>query len=318
MRSEAGLDVEIVASKENGLCTMISVVIPVHNREHLIGRAVESVVCQTLAVDEIIIVDDASTDRTVEVVEALAKSLVNLKLVSLKKNVGAARARNIAIELARGDLIAFLDSDDIWHTDKLAKQVREFDADKNVVAVFCGIVAFFQRTEYRKHIIPPAKATLDDLYHSNSLMTMSCALISKRALTDIGGFDEALATCEDWDLFIRLAEIGNISVVQEALVEQLVHHGARLSRDKQSVLAGYNALFEKIYRRISNPRLKRIVRASYQMRMAEVFSTDYCFDPFQAMGHSLRALLLSPSRENLHSFYRLIGSLFNSVIIKWN
>jgi glycosyltransferase involved in cell wall biosynthesis len=295
---------------------MITVVIPVRNREHLIVRAIESVVAQTLTVDEIIVVDDASTDRTVEVVGELAKSLSNLTLVSLKENVGAARARNIAIEIANGDLIAFLDSDDVWYVDKLSKQVVEFDANKNVVAVFCGMVAVNPGTGNRYHIVPGPRATLNGLYHSNFLMTMSCALISKRALVDIGGFDESLPTCEDWDLFIRLAEIGKISVVQEELVEYLVHGGPRLSRDKLSVLVGHDALFEKIYRRIPNPRLKRKARASYQMRMADIFSTDYCFAPVRAIGHSCKALLLAPSREGLHSFRRVIKSLFKKVIFR--
>src|ERR1039457_3090847 len=109
----------------------ITVVIPVRNREHLIARAIQSVVAQTLPVDEIVVVDDASTDHTVDVVEGFTNSLNNLTLISLKENVGAASARNIGIKNANGDLIAFLDSDDVWHHEKLFKQVREFEANKD-------------------------------------------------------------------------------------------------------------------------------------------------------------------------------------------
>ena len=211
---------------------MITVVIPVRNRERLIARAIESVTAQTLPPDEIILVDDASTDRTIDVVKSFSKSLKTLKLISLKNNVGAAQARNIAIENAKSDLIAFLDSDDVWYPDKLSKQVKELDANKNIVAAFCGVVIIKPGTEYRHHYIPKPEITLNDLYHSSLLVTMSCALVRKKALLDAGGFDETLRNCEDWDLFIRLAERGTISVVQEELVQYWRHHGARLTLRK--------------------------------------------------------------------------------------
>ncbi len=225
---------------------MITVVIPVRNREHLVARAIESVAAQTLPPDEIIVVDDASTDRTIDVVESFSKSLKTLKLISLKTNAGAAQARNIAIQRAKSDLIAFLDSDDVWYSEKLSKQVREFDANKKVVAAFCGVVIIKPGTDYRHHYIPKPEITLNDLYHSSLLVTMSCAIIRKAALLDVGGFDETLRNCEDWDLFIRLAERGKISVVQEELVEYWRHHGARLTREKLSVLSSHEVVFERI------------------------------------------------------------------------
>ena len=260
------------------------------------------------AVDEIIVVDDASTDRTVEVVNAYTMSLTNLRLVSLNENVGAAKARNVGIEMAGGDLIAFFNSDDEWYVDKLSKQIKEFDANKDVVAVFCGVVAIGPGTDTPPANIPKPTVTVDDLYHYNTLATMSCALISKRALLDIGGFDKSLPVCEDWDLFIRLSDIGKLAVVQEALVEYSVHRGPRLSRDKPRVLAGHEALYEKIYGRISDLRLKRKVRSFYEMHLANIYCTDYCFKPLRAIEHSCRSLLLAPSREGLHSLRRAIKS----------
>src|SRR5262249_35685913 len=153
---------------------MITVIIPVRNREHLIARAIESVVAQTLPVDEIVVVDDASTDRTLNVVDRFANSLSNLTLISLKEHVGAARARNIGIENANGDSIAFLDSDDVWHPDKLCKQVAEFQTNKETVAVFCGMVAVAADTQHTVSYIPKPDIYLADLYHANWLGTMSC------------------------------------------------------------------------------------------------------------------------------------------------
>jgi glycosyltransferase involved in cell wall biosynthesis len=293
--------------------SMITVVIPVHNREHLITRAIESVISQTLAADEIIVVDDGSSDRTLEVVNDLTRSLSNLQVISLNENVGAARARNIGIERAKGDLIAFLDSDDMWYPEKLRKQVKEFEANKNVVAVFCGLVANRPSTGYRSYHVPKRTINVDDLYHSNLLMTMSCAMIDKKVLLDLGGFDESLPTCEDWDLFIRLAEIGEISVVQEALVEQLMHEGVRLSRDKERIVRDFEEVFNRIYGRISDPRLMRSVRASYEMRMADIFSSDYGCEPFRAMRHAFKGLLLDPSRGGLSGFRKVVVASLRNV-----
>lgn len=286
----------------------ISVVIPVHSREHLIARAVDSVATQSLAVREIIVVDDASTDHTADVVDGLARSLSNLTLIRLEKNSGASRARNAGIEVATGDLVAFLDSDDVWHPEKLRLQVDEYNAGEELVGVFCGIEAVSVGTGVRQQFIPKAVVSLSELYDSNSLMSMSCALVSKKALETIGGFDEALPTCEDWDLFIRLAEIGKMSVVQKALVQQMMHEGHRLSRDRSNMLIGLDALYEKNYKRASDERQKRMIRAAYEMRMADILSTDYCFAPLSAIRHSCKGFLLAPSRNALHNLRHVVKS----------
>ena len=294
---------------------MITVVIPVRNREHFIVRSIDSVVSQSVAVDEIIVVDDASTDGTVAVVTDLSKSLDNLKLIALNENVGAARARNIAINSAKGDLIAFLDSDDVWHARKLEKQVKEFDSNRELVGVFCGVIMISSDRGYpRKHICK-SHIVLEDLFHSNLLVTMSCALISKSALLKIGGFDESLPSCQDWDLLIRLSEHGKFFVVQEELVDFFMHKGKRISRDKLSVLSGHEAVFERIYARISDPQLKRRVRASHERRMADIFGSD-CFEPFQAMKHALKGLLLAPSLDGWRHNKRVVKAVLKQTILK--
>lgn len=285
----------------NGIDVMISVVIPVYNREHLIARAIESVVAQSLAAGEIIVVDDASTDRTAEVVVGIGKRVSTVTLVCLKENVGAAKARNIGIENAKGDLIAFLDSDDVWYPEKLSKQMIAFEEKNDVAAVFCGLVMDNPDTGRRLCIMPKAEISVVDLFHYNILVTMSCAMVRRSVLSDIGGFDELLPPCEDWDLFLRLAEVGRLSVIQEALVEQPAHESPKISRDRQRVLAAFDAIFEKTYARISDPSLMRKVRASYEMRMGDILSADYCFDPLRAITHSCKALLLRPSPNALNN-----------------
>lgn len=116
----------------------ISVVIPVRNRPASIVRAVESILSQSVAVLEVIIVDDASSDNTVFVIETLAKSEPRIRLIALDQNRGGGFARNVGIDAAKGDLIAFLDSDDLWLPNKLEKQLPLIEVRDDALC-FCNL-----------------------------------------------------------------------------------------------------------------------------------------------------------------------------------
>lgn len=107
----------------------ISIVTPAYNAEALIGSTIQSVINQTFTDWELFIVDDCSTDSTREVVEGWASRFDNIRLISLEKNFGGpAGPRNVGVEMARGDYVAFLDADDIWHPRKLEIQVAVLDS----------------------------------------------------------------------------------------------------------------------------------------------------------------------------------------------
>lgn len=100
---------------------LVSIIMPAHNAEKYIRQSIQSVINQSYQNWELIITDDASTDRTIEVIESFKED--RIKILKLTQNAGAAVARNASIERAKGDFMAFLDSDDLWHKDKLAKQI---------------------------------------------------------------------------------------------------------------------------------------------------------------------------------------------------
>jgi glycosyltransferase involved in cell wall biosynthesis len=281
----------------------ITTVIPVRNRIKFIARALGSVAAQTNRSTEIIVVDDASTDGTREFVAELAKNTTNLKLIPLDKNVGAAEARNIGVRHATGDLIAFLDSDDAWYPEKLEKQITEFKSTDGVVAVFCGSRVVYSDRSFCH--MPAADITLTDLFYSNALSTTSSALISKKALVEVGGFDGSLPSCQDWDLFIRLAEIGKIRVVQEELIEFLNHDEGRISRNKAGILAGHETVRGRIYKRISDPAMLRKVRGSHECTLADIFSS-LIYEPGRAAKHALLGIALAPSAQSLRILARVI------------
>lgn len=113
----------------------VSVIIPMHNSSKHIKECLESVINQTYKNIEIIVVDDASSDNSVEIVTSINDS--RIKILKLKQNVGAAIARNKGIEIAIGDYICFLDSDDYWKLDKIEKQVRFIEAN-NYMFIYSG------------------------------------------------------------------------------------------------------------------------------------------------------------------------------------
>ena len=281
----------------------ITTVIPVRNRIKFIARALNSVVAQTYRSAEIIIVDDASTDGTSGLLAKLASELTGVRIITLDKNVGAAEARNIGIRHAKGEFIAFLDSDDAWYPEKLEKQVNEFRSDNNVVAVFTGSRAVYSDRSFSH--MPPPNITLTDLFYSNRLSTTSSALISKQALIEVGGFDPSLPSCQDWDLFLRLADIGRIRVVQEELIEFLNHEEARISRDRLSILTGHEIVRSRIYGRISNRTMLRKVRSSHHCTLADIFSC-LIFEPSYAAKHALLGFALAPSVQSLRILGRVI------------
>jgi glycosyltransferase involved in cell wall biosynthesis len=280
----------------------VATVIPVRNRAKFIERALNSVASQTYQPAEIIVVDDASTDGTPDIVISLAKEIPKIHLVTLQENVGAAEARNLGVREARSDLIAFLDSDDIWYPQKIEKQILEFRYDKSVVAVFSGSRVIYNDRSFS--YIPSPDVTLADLYFSNKCSTTSSALITKKALLEVGGFDRTLTSSEDWDLFIRLAEIGKIRVVQEELIEFLNHEEDRISNNKIGLLKGDEIVRSRIYNRISDPTLLRKVRSSHQCTLADIFSS-LIFEPGRATRHALTGIALAPSAQSFRILARV-------------
>lgn len=287
----------------------VAAVMPVRNRAKFIGRALDSILAQTHLVAEIIVVDDASTDATPDIVEALARADARVKVVRLETNVGAAAARNIGVQAANSTLIGFLDSDDIWYSTKLEKQLLEFKGHPDVVAAFTGSHVIYSDRTFSH--MPKPETTLTDLYASNCLSTTSSALVTKAAFEAVGGFDPALPSCQDWDLFLRLAERGRIRTVQEDLIEFLNHDEERISRNKTAVLAGHEIVRNRIYERVTDQRLLRRIRSSHNCTLADMFSS-LMFEPGRAVGHALTALALSPSRQSFRMCGRVAKRLARS------
>jgi hypothetical protein len=201
-----------------------SVIIPVFNRADLVARAVRSVLAQTLSVDEIIVVDDASTDGTAAAVDGITHPLV--RLLRHPENRGASAARNTGIDAASADILAFLDSDDEWTPHRLERQLAE-SAHRGLIAC-----SFEVRTAGRSIRAAPGCFRGADP-HTRLLrlrggpLTASCLMLDRRAGAGELRFDVGLPALEDLDLAIRATESLELAHLDEVLV---IKHSGRADR----------------------------------------------------------------------------------------
>jgi len=282
----------------------VSVVIPTYNRAHLICDALNSVVAQTFKDLEIIVVDDGSQDDTSAIVQNWHTDKnpeITLSYIP-QENAGGNAARNNGIEAAKGQYVAFLDSDDIWHPEKLAKQVELLETNQNFVAAYTGLREVEASTG-------EVLSTPEHRYMSGNLLAAilvsdvtaptSTYVVRRKALHDAGLFDLDLAARQDWDMWIRLAELGEIGCVPETLVDLRHHNGPRTISDPTRELRAY----ERILTKYSSQRRKLGIstvmasKASYHRRAAKVHFHNMD-RRWKAVGHSLLAILYWPFEIN--------------------
>jgi glycosyltransferase involved in cell wall biosynthesis len=187
----------------------VSVIIPVYNQARFIRGAVGSVVAQTYADWEIVVVDDGSTDDTPRVLAELAGRISRMRVIR-QPNRGRAAARNAGISHACGVYAAFLDADDVWFPDKLERQVAALEACPRAGAVYArAVVVGLDGVPDRRGLVigaAPAspRAAFADLAMLNRV-PLSTAMVRRECLDEVGWFDEGLVYIEDWELWLRLA-----------------------------------------------------------------------------------------------------------------
>jgi glycosyltransferase involved in cell wall biosynthesis len=186
----------------------VSVVIPTFNCGRYIGDALRSIETQQLTDCEVIVVDDCSTDETHRVVNALYPAAIYLRNDT---NQGVSVARNRALAQARGTYVAFLDADDAWLPGKLQSQIDVLERESSVVAIGGEMIPFMQAIPQSGNAVPSViMLGFRDMVIKNHLATPT-VVVRREALARVGEFSERLKICEDYDLWLRLAEIGVIA-----------------------------------------------------------------------------------------------------------
>lgn len=209
----------------------VSVIIPTYNREQTIYSSIMSVLNQTHKNLEIIVIDDCSIDRTEKIVKNIKDE--RIRYIKLEKNSGANFARNRGIELAKYDLIAFQDSDDKWHKDKLKKQL-DFMLKKGYEMIGCSYNQYIN-DKFNK-IIPDfeiRKNYLEILLKQNFLSTQT--LLGYKYIYINEKFDEKLSRLQDWDFVLRACKKYKVGFIKEALVDVYVQNDS-ISKDDYKLL----------------------------------------------------------------------------------
>lgn len=208
-------------SEDKNCMKKISVVIPTYNRAGSIKGAIESVLVQTYPVYEVIVADDCSQDDTEEIVKSIEDDRV--RYYRLPENKGAGGARNFGVSKAKGEYIAFHDSDDAWVPQKLERQMAYYEEHPE-----CGLVysAYEMLLPYDiRHVVPDLNRKnclegniFEPLLLQNTIGAPT-VVMPMRVFEEVGGFDESMRSLEDWDFALKVAQRYSIGFVPEVLLK---------------------------------------------------------------------------------------------------
>lgn len=199
----------------------VSVIIPTHNRAHYLGEAVESVLGQSYGNREVIVVDDGSTDRTVDVVAAFGEHVALVR----QDNRGTGAARNAGVARASGDFLAFLDDDDIWVDGKLSLQMQAFEAAPETDAVYGHMKQFIS-----PEIDDERRSRLRHLADQVVPAPIAPAMLIRRVSFDrVGPFHESLPIGVEMDWHARLCDAGLKTVMLDAVVYRRRLHASNVN-----------------------------------------------------------------------------------------
>jgi glycosyltransferase involved in cell wall biosynthesis len=203
---------------------LVSVIIPTYNREQLVSYAIQSILNQTYGDWELLVVDDGSTDQTEEVIRLFKDPRISYYQ---QKNLGPAAARNYGLRVARGELIAFLDSDDLFATDKLERQVAWMNNHPEISLGFTGYQEIDGEGNPTGYVATcqQGNITLIDLLKGWSF-SFSTVMVRKACVEGIGLLDESFRSGEEWEWMLRMSLNGELLAgLPEPLTLGRVHSG---------------------------------------------------------------------------------------------
>lgn len=276
--------------------SLISVIIPTFNNASYITQAINSILNQSYKNFEIIVVDDGSTDDTVEVCKQFTH-LPNF-FYTHQKNSGVSSARNNGVALAHGEYISFLDADDYWSEYKLEKQMDIMESGPAVI-VLTGITRFCvteqDQVEFFNETTPPvfvnAEEYRKDLLRLTSMHMahFTTALLRKDSFICVGGYNDKLYASEDWDLWIRLSEHFEFRNIAESLYFYRKHKNSSSSKTRLNDIYRSQELILK-QSNIRLPVRKAFIESCHISKMLEfsfIYLNHHLYEELESMLISL-------------------------------
>lgn len=226
---------------------VVTIVLPAYNASEYLRETINSVLCQTFQDFELLVIDDGSTDNTTDIVNDFCQRDSRIRLIS-QNNQGVSVARNTGINMAQGEFIAFIDSDDLWLPNKLAKHVQHLSANPNLGLSFARVEFMsFDGKPTGKYSNPRlVNIAAKNLYEENAAVTPSNAVIRRTAVEQVGGFDGELSGAADAELFLRLKCHGwQVEGIDEVLVLYRTSLGG-MSSQLYKMEEDWNRLSQKV------------------------------------------------------------------------
>jgi glycosyltransferase involved in cell wall biosynthesis len=254
--------VENTQASSGGRPPLVTVIIPAYQCAQYITQGIDSVLAQSFQDYEIIVVNDGSPD-TAELEVALRPYLD--KIIYLQQaNSGPSRARNAALRRARGRYVAFLDSDDYWAPDHLAKSVKMLESKPGLALVYCDCFLVRDGQPHTRVFLvqeQPSRVSFESLLLQSATISTSCTVASRQGVLAAGGFDESLVRCEDFDMWLRISfDGGRIAYHPDAEVYHRVH-AVGLSADGLAMIKDRVRVYEKMATTLPVSReQRRIIR----------------------------------------------------------
>lgn len=227
---------------------LVSVIIPTHNRSTYLKRAIDSVLHQSYQQIEIIIVANGCRDNTTDTVNQIKKDHPSQPILyfEIAEKIGGSKARNIGIEHASGEYLAFLDDDDIWFSHIIASHIKKLAENTHcIVSVNCIYIHGDQEQQYKTSTIrQPAEHTFQDLYYENTLRGFSFCATKRKYIGD-NRINEKLQALQDWDIWLKIIKSTGLPAYKEphhAVYIRIGHQ--RISGDFPTVLQAQKDFLE--------------------------------------------------------------------------
>ena len=268
----------------------ISIILPAYNREHYVGIALDSVQAQTFDNWELVVFNDGSTDRTVEVVDQYAADDARIRVTSgANGGVASARNRGLAETDRRSEFVIFLDSDDRWETDALASLVAVLDGDPRYVSVYGQArcmdeegrpipgddleAAMRARRRFEGNrlvdVAPDEPLTFDALAFHNWVTTPGLHLVRRTVIELVGDFDPSTDPADDWDFVVRISRHGPIAFLDQ-IVLHWRRHGSTLTMTSPRWKRAYFAVRQKMLLDPTNTlEQRRVARVGYRWMVGQ-------------------------------------------------
>lgn len=288
----------------------VSAIITAYNCAHYLGDAIKSVLAQTYPISEIVVIDDGSTD---DVPSALAPfASAGIRYVR-QENQGPSSARNRGIRETSGDVVAFLDGDDMWAEDKTARQIAYMDAHPEVALVSGSWLRWKPASNeytmgYRRGGARTNKRTQQDIMVRNVIGNPSMVLVKRQVVIEAGLFDPSLRWGEDWELWIRIAARAPVAFLRDSKPVVIYRmHPAGLTHEKRwEQFSRYIRISQRAIS-TSNPVWRRPILLARAWSSVELdralYSLNHDFLRQQQLLHAWQTLLLYPfenTRKKVH------------------